>query len=294
MIINGYDTLIGKPLKIKDHVEEIIKALAVRRDLLPTTKAGVFTINNNNAVGISNFPLPITFTGYDNTVNTVYDERLFRNSKDKVINETELNIIRLTAYMQQDYATGHTATLNSSKFICMKAVGGGLAQLIGGRHGLDANELLNLRIIIGHYINCLFEPKSDETGYVSANAIKTAFGISRDISQSLIDDIGYIENFSELVKVIKTEPMLFKLSNLSLADLIALSSRLTYIGIGGKVVSVMLESPFLMCGFIYATVTNKAYNKTALGLQLDPKYNRDLVDAYIRNISYNYDLSPVI
>ena len=294
MIINGYDTLIGKPLKVKDHVEEIIKTLALRRDLLPTTKAGVFTITNSNDTGLPRFPLPITFKGYDNTTQTVYDERQFRNTKDKVVNDTELNIIRLTAYMQQDYAMGQTSTLNSSKFICVKGVGGALAQLLSTRYGLDTNEALTLRIVLGHYVNCVFEPDSDEHSFVSSNAIKSAFGINRDTSQMIIDDIGYLKDVVALVNAIKEEPTLFKLKNLFLADFIAMTSRLTYIGVGGKVVSVMLESPFLMCGFIYAAVTNKAYNKTALGLQLDPKYNRDLVDDFIRNISYNYDLSPVI
>lgn len=293
MIINGYETTVGKPLKVKDHIHEVIKMLAIRNDLLPTTKAGVFTLDKTNGLNIPIFPLPITLDGYDKKIITVYDERPFRNESNKVISKAELNVIRLSAYLQQDGATNQFSTLTSSKFICMKGVGGALAQFIITRYGLDMTEGIALRIIIGHYINCLFEGDGENTGYISANALKTAFNIGNNISQYMVDDIGYLGNMIDLLTAIKTEPTLFKIKNISLAELIGLAGRLSYVGIGGKIVSVMLESPFLMVGFCYASVVNKGFFKTPIGLQLDVKYNKDLVETFIRNISYNYDLSDV-
>lgn len=293
MVINGYETMIGKPLKVKDNIEGVIKTLALRNDLFPTTKAGVFTINGENANNISIFPLPITLTGHDGRNITVYDERPFRNSNNKVISESELNIIRLTAYLQQDAINNNFSTLNTSKFICMKAVAGAMADTLGRRKGLNLEESQTLKIILGHYVNCLFEPDTTETGYVSANAIKTTFKIDNGFSQRIIDDIGYLPNVSAVVDAIKTEPTLFKMKNLTLMEFIAISSSLVYIGTGSKVVNVMLESPFLMVGFIYAVCTNGMYKKTPMGVQLDPKYNKEIVETFVSRINYNYDLSSV-
>lgn len=293
MVINGYDTMIGKPLKILEHIEGTIKALALRNDLLPTTKVGVYTINNENANGLPIFPLPITMTGYDGKHMTVYDERPFRNTKNNVISASELNIMRLTAYLQQDAVMGDRSTLNNSKFICMKAVAGGMANKLASRKGLNLEESNTLRIILGHYINCLFEEETSEVGYISANAIKTAFKIDTGFSQRIIDDIGFLRNIKEVVDAIKTEPTLFKLKNLTLMEFIALSSTLCFIGTGSKVVNVMLESPFLMVGFIYAVCTNGIYKKTGMGMQLDPKYEGDTIKAFVSTIAYNYDLSEV-
>lgn len=294
MVINGYDTMIGKPLKALDHIEDTIKALALRNDLFPTTKPGVYTINSENAHGVSIFPLPITMTGYDGKNLTVYDERPFRNSKNNVISETELNIMRLTAYLQQDAVMGNRSTLNSSKFICMKAVAGAMANILARRKGLNLEETDTLRIILGHYVSCLFEEDTSETGYVSANAIKSTFRIDNGFSQRIIDDIGYLPNVKAVVDAIKTEPTLFKMKNLTLMEFVAVSSSLMFIGTGSKVVNVMLESPFLMVGFIYAVCTNGMYKKTGMGQQLDPKYEGDLIKGFVSTVAYNYDLSKVM
>lgn len=293
MSINGYDTLIGKPLKIQERIEDTIKTLALRNDLVPTTKANVFSINNTNGMDIPIFPLPITLSGYDKRNITVYDERPYRDKNNKVISETELNIIRLTAYTQQDAIEGSRSILLSSKFICMKAIAGGLADKLGFNKGLDLEERQTLQIVLGHFVNCLFEGDSEETGYISANAIKTVFRVDNNFSQRIIDDIGYLANAADVVNAIKTEPSLFKLKNVTLMEFISVGQTLSFIGVGKKVVAVALEHPYLMIGFVYAACKNKLYSKTPIGLQLDPKYNRELVDEFLRTISYNYDLSPV-
>jgi len=293
MLINGYDTLVGKPLKIQENIGETIKMLALRQDLIPTTKPGVFTINVSNAANMPQFPLPITLTGYDKANITVYDERPFRDKNNRVLSESELNIIRLTAYTQQDAIQGDRSILLSSKFICMKAVAGGLADKLGFSKGLDLEERQTLQILLGHFVNCTFEGDTAETGYVSANAIKSVFRIDNNFSQRIIDDIGFLHDTAAVVNAIKTEPSLFKLKNLTLLEFIAVGSTLSFIGIGKRAVAVMLESPFLMIGFVYAACKHKLYSKTPIGVQLDPKYNRELVDGFIRTISYNYDLSPV-
>lgn len=293
MVINGYDTGIGKPLKIKDHVEETIKTLSLRNDLIPTNKPGVVTIDTSNAMSLPIFPLPITMTGYDGKNVTVYDERPFRNKNNVVISQTELNVIRLTAYLQQDAVQGDFSVLNSCKFICMKGVAGSLADLLGRRKGMDVEEIQTLKIILGHYVNCMFEGKSDETGYISANALKSAFNISTSYSQTIIDDIGFLGSVANVVDALKTEPTLFKLKNLTLLEFVSVSSSLVYFGVGSKVVNVMLESPFLMVGFIYAVCKNRMYAKTPIGLALDPKYNKDIIDGFVRTIGYNYVLDEV-
>lgn len=293
MVINGYDTTIGKPLKIQDHVENTIKMLSLRNDLIPTSKPGVFTIDNTNGGTLPIFPLPITMTGYDGKNVTVYDERVFRNKNNVVISQTELNVVRLTAYLQQDAIQNDFSILNRCKFICIKGVAGALADILGRRKGLDSEELSTLRIILGHFISCLFEGNNDETGYISANSLKSAFNISTVYSQTIIDDVGYLGNVKSVVDALKTEPTLFKLKNITLQEFVAVSSSLVYFGVGSKVVNVMLESPFLMVGFIYAVCTNRMYAKTPIGLQLDPKYNKTLIEGFVQTIGYNYVLDEV-
>lgn len=41
---------------------------------------------------------------------------------------------------------------------------------------------------------------------------------------------------------------------------------------------------------VYATVTHKVYSKTILGSVLDPKYNRNLIESYVKTVEYNYPL----
>lgn len=290
MVINGYDTTIGKPLKVKEHVESTIKALSIRNDLYPTTRANVFSINTQNAMEIPQFPLPITLTGYDRKNITVYDERFYRNKNNVVVNEPELQIMRLTAYLQQDAMEGDYGVINAQRFICIKGVAGAIATQF---KGLDLEESSVLRIILGHYINCLFERDTEELAFISANAIKTAFNIDIGFSQRIVDDVGYIDTPVKLLNAIKNEPSLFKLKEKSLTELIGACARITFSGLGTGVTAVMLESPLLMIGFIYATCTNRLYAKTALGLQLDPKFNKKLVDTFLNSISSNYDLSRV-
>lgn len=293
MVVNGYDTVIGKPLKIQEQIENVIKMLSLRNDLVPTSKAGVFTVNALNDVNIPIFPLPISMAGYDSKNITVYDERPFRNKKNDIISKPELNIMRLTAFLQQDVVENNYSVLNASKFVCIKGVAGGFGSIIAKRKGLTGEEKDTLLIILGHYVNCLFEGNTEETGYVSANAIKTAFRIDNSYSQSIIDDIGYLPNIVKVLEAIKTEPSLFKLKNLTLMELIAMSGSLTYVGLGSKVVNVMLESPFLMVGFCYAACKSRMYQKTTLGLQLEYKYNQKLVDAFVQTISLNYDIANI-
>ena len=59
---------------------------------------------------------------------------------------------------------------------------------------------------------------------------------------------------------------------------------------GKHVVNASLECPCLFTALVYGTIQNGLYAKTPLGIQLDPKYNKGVIEAFVKNIDYTYDL----
>lgn len=293
MNINIYDTLVGKPLRVVDEIADIIKMLAIRKDLLETPQNNVFVIDYKTANDIPNLPAPLTIKDHSNRFITVYDDRPFRNKAGRVLSQSELNIIRLTAYLQQEAIMGNTTVLASSKFIIVRGVVGAITELLGGTR-LDLEEKNTLKIIATHFVNCIFEGDTPETGYLSTNVIKTVWNLDAAFSSYIIDELGFLGDTGKFVDAFRNEPSLFKLKSTSLSDFVAQMGRLSMFGVGSKVMRCIPEAPCLAAGFVYATVTNSHFNKTPIGVQLNPKYHKELIDAFIKTINYNYDLSPVV
>ena len=292
MIINAYDTTPGAPFKLIDKVEGTIKTLELMNVLTPTTKPGVFVVTHAENYNLPVFAFPITMQSHSRQIITVYDERPYRNKSNVLTNAPEAMIIRLGAYLQHDCALNNFTPLKNGRVLAIRTLAGALGNLFGQRAGLDVMENLHLKILLSYYYVCTMESPNIDYHFVAANVIRNVFNADLGIVQGVIDDLGHITTLKQLIDVINTDPVLYKLKGLNLKDFLSLSARLSFSAVGKHVVNASLEAPCLFTALVYGTIQNKLYAKTPMGIQLDPKYNKGVLEAFVKNIDFTYDLKP--
>lgn len=290
MLINAYDSTVGKQYKLMDKVESTIKTLHISRNLKSSEKEGVFSIDHETGFTEPVFMFPITAKGFNGKLITVYDERPFRNKSNNVTNPNELEIQKLTAFLQQDVADGDMSPLKGGRLIMTKGFAESLSTRMGRRAGLDIDEIYTLKILLAYYAIGLTEKVKTELDFVSYNLIKSIYGAERGRVQGVIENTPVLNNLTELLNAIHANPILFKLKTLSLKDLIALVSGITFTSFGGSVVAAAVESPCLLTALCYGAAKFRVYNKTPLGMALDPKYNRNNVEVFLNHFHYTYNL----
>lgn len=291
MILNAYDTTIGKPLKVSDKIEGVIKTLALMRTLSPTAKKNVFVLTFANAAELPFLAFPVTLQSHTREMITVYDERPYRNKQDVIINTAEATLQRLTAFLQQDVVEGNVTPIKNARMLCTKAFANSLGNLLAQRAGLDVNENLIVKMMLAYYYIGLCENK--ETGqlpFIATNVIRQVYGTDQSIINDMISDLPVMTNISELHKALISQPGLYKLRTLAFKDFLGLAGRMSFSSMGRHVCLASTESPCLFTALVYITLNNRLYQKTALGLQLDPKYNKDIIEAFERNINFTYNL----
>ncbi|ASU03670.1 hypothetical protein JOAD_245 [Erwinia phage vB_EamM_Joad] len=290
MIINPYETTAGAPFKVIDKIEGTIKTLELMNALTRTTKPGVFVVTHAENYGIPVFAFPITTLSHSRETITVYDERPYRNKSNVLTNAPEAMIIRLAAFLQHDCAHNNFTPLKNGRILAVRSFAGALGNLFGLRAGLDVMENLHLKILLSYYFVGLMENPNHDYKFVVSNVVRTVFGTDMDIIQGVIDDLPYIANIKELIDVINKTPALYKLKGLNLKDFLGLTARISFSAVGKHVVNASLEAPCLFTAIVYGTIQNKLYAKTPLGIQLDPKYNKGVLEAFVKNVDYTYDL----
>lgn len=290
MIINAYDTTVGKQYKIIDKVENTIKTLHITRNLIPSSKEGVFYVDNSLALPIPTFAFPITMQAHNRSTITVYDERPFRNKSNQVTQLNELTILKLTAFLQQDVADNNLTPLKSARQLTTKAFSEAVGTQIIRRGGLDVNESLTLKVLLAYYFICLEEVSDDGLEFIATNIIRSIYGTEKGYLMGVIDGLPKLVNLGDLLAAIQTNPTLFKLKALDIKDLLAVISGISFSGLGGKVIAASAEAPCLFTAMVYGAIKFKAYNKTPLGMALDPKYNKNTLEAFTKHIDFTYDL----
>lgn len=291
MNLNAYDTSPAKPFKVVDQVEGTLKTLALTRDLKPTKNPGVFVIDHENARGLQKFAFPLTLQTHTREHITVYDERPYRSSANKLINKPEAVLQRLTACLQQDVINGNLVALKKGRMLTVKAFANGFSNVLSRKGGLDLNETLKLKILLAYYYTGLMENPNLDFKFVAANVIRSIYGTEKSVISDVIDELPYLANLQDLLAAIKGTPGLFKLKSLDWKDFLSLSYTLSYSAMGKFVVGAASEAPCLMMAYVYTTIKNPGFNKTALGTQLDPKYNRELLEPFTKGIEFSYDLA---
>lgn len=291
MLINAYDTTVGQVLKVNDRVDETIKTLVLMNNLTPTKKANVFVITQATPVPFSALAFPITLQDHTRRTITVYDERPYRDKQNRPVNTNDIAIMRLCAFLQQDVAELRFSPLKTARNMTAKAFAEALAKLLTRRVGLDISETSILKCLLVHYVVSLMEQPNTDLEMVSSNVIRSVFNMSRDFVAAAITDVPRMSTLSELLDAIRKNPALYKLKSLDLKDAIALVSSLTFHSLRGPVVGAASEAPCLMVAFVYGAARFRAYNKTAFGEAVEPKHNRDLLEPFLKNLDYTYDLS---
>jgi hypothetical protein len=303
MQIDAYNTTFGKPYRVANKVEATIQALHISQSLTPTKKDGVFVITHENKLPIEVFAFPLTFQAYNRKMITVYDERPYRNeSNNQVTNSNEMTVMKLTAFLQQDVATGNLTPLKQARNVATKAFADSLGSLIInrgnlgsssmiGRNPMASEEALTLKVLLAYYFIGLEEPVNSDLELVTVNVVREIFGTDKGFVLGVIEDLGRLPTMVELHKAIIENPTLYKLKTVSFKDFLHLVSGFTFAALGRHVVGAATEAPCLFTAFVYGAIVFKGYNKTPLGLALDPKYNKDILKTFELKIDYTYDLN---
>lgn len=294
MLINAYDTTVGKPFKVTDKVEAIIKALHIARTLVPTKKEGVFCIDYSAEVTADIFAFPITLRAYNNKTITIHDERPYRNKNtNQVVNSNELTILRLASFLQHDVANGDPGPLKKMRAVACKGFSESISNRISKPAGLNANEAMTLKILLGHYFVSLIEPQGNDVELVTINVMREVYGADKGYVLGIIEDIqamGHLHTVEQLLQAINKNPTLYKLKGYDLKDFISAYSGITFAALGNKMIGAACEAPCFFSALAYGAVKFGSYSRTPLAQSLDIKYNKELLKNFTLNVECTYDL----
>lgn len=284
MILNAYDTTVGKPFKTTDKVENTLKTLALLNKIERSNRENLFVIDHSNGDNVHQFIYPLSVQSLDRKFVTFVDKRAFITKNNVLINEPEWNAMWVAANLQQDIQENNLANLllvrNTTLVAFSQTIGGVLAR----KANCDIRERLIVVSILAHYYNCLLSNPNSNVSLSSKNAIKTALRFDDIEINEIIDNVGYLSNLFDLLKAIQSVPALYKLKTLDLKSLIVNGSGIWFSSVGRQIPGAALEHPALFTGMCYATANNKVYHKTRLGEQLDPKFNKTL-ETFIKTIN---------
>lgn len=288
MLLNAYETTVGKPFAIMDKVQGVLKSLATMDDLDHSSKEGVYFITYENGSRLPLFIFPLSLLDHQRRKITVVDKRPFSNKKDIIISPVEFIGQFTAACIQQDAFEGNLNTIKNSRYLTTRGYAKSLSNRIGRQSGLDPREMIELAIILGHFFVCLTEKQNDDYQFVSANVLKNALQLDQSMTQPIIEEMGFISTIPELTKYISDRPGFFKLKNFTQKDFIGLGSNIIFSNLGKQVVGAALEHPPLFTGLCFMALKNRMYLQTVLGQQIDPKYNERLTDSFVKMINGNY------
>lgn len=291
MLINAYDTTVGKVIRASHHVDEVIKTLHLTNNLSPTKKDKVYVITHATNVPFSTIAFPITLQTHTRQTITVYDERPYRDKQNRVTNQNDLTIMRLAAFLQQDVAELNFSPVKLSRNMVTKAFSDALTQRLTMRGGLDIVESSTLKVLIGYYVVCLQENPNNDLVFVVENVLRNVYGMEKDFVLGVIADLPHLSKLEDLLSEIRKNPVLYKLKGMGLKDFIAVVGGLAFTGLGKQVFEAASEASCLLTAFVYGAARFRALNKTPLGMALDPKYNKGILDTFLKNIDYTYDLN---
>ena len=292
MLINAYDTTGGIPFKTTDRVDSTIKTLHLMNNLAPTKKQGVFVVSNDSDYDVPIFAFPLTFQSYDRKTITVFDERPFRNkNNNQIVQPNELVIMRLAAYLQHDAFLGNITPVKASRLQCAKAFSEALSVRISRSAFLQANEVMTLKVLLTYYYVGLIEDDPTELSFVAMNVIREIYGADKGFVLTVIEGLERLLTLGQLLMAIKANPILYKLKTLELKDFLSVVGGMSFSTMSPRIIVAAAEAPCLFTALVYGAASFKAYNKTPLGMALDPKYNKNSLDSFLKNIHFTYDLN---
>lgn len=288
MILDGYNTTVGSKFKIKDKVAETIKLLQTTQRLDQIDNRGVYGVDHKSDFGLPKFVYPISVLNYKREPVTVLDQRTYFNSAGRNINVPEYNVMLLASILQQDLQRNNLTLVKTVRPYTLKAFANAFGNALARIVTLDVLQKMTLRIILAHYYVCLFENPSVDFTFVSQNAISRSLRIPQSQVLEVIQELGYLGNLEDLLNAIKNEPSLFSLSRLDLGGLVAAGSSIFFATSGFRMLmGAALEMPTLFTAICYGAATEKIYQNTAVGQELNPK-NDSSVSNFIQTVGFYY------
>lgn len=290
MLLNAYDTTVGKTIAVSEQIKGTLRTLALMEDLVKSPKNGVFFIDHDNGGKLPLFMFPLSVQGHDRKFITVLDRRPFVNRNGVVINPAEYSQVLVTAYIQQDMQENNFTIIRSTRELATRAYARSLSNRIGRQAGLDDQEQLELLVFLGLFHIYQSERSTTDYDFVARNVLKQALTLDSSITFPLIEEMGYINDIEDFVDFLRNRDAFFKLKNMTKKDFISLGSSIWFSSLSRFVMGAALEHVPSFVGICYATTTNKMYLKTTLGSQIDPKYNERLIESFARTINMAYPM----
>lgn len=291
MLINAYDTTVGQPYRSTDSVESIIKTLHMSRNLTLTKKKNVFCITNETELTIPIFAFPITMQSHTREMITVYDERPYRNKSNQITHPNEITVTRLAAFLQQDVTDNNLTPLKNCRLLATKAFSEALSMKMILQAGLEKNESLTLKVLLAYFFLSLQEKATEDMTFIGINVIRSIYGTEKDYILGVIEDLPRMATLNDLAMAIRSNPILFKLKTLDQKGIIGLAGSIGYAALGPKVIAAACEAPCLFTAIVYGAATFNAWSKSPLAVAMDPKYNKNTLDAFRNSIEFTYDLN---
>lgn len=289
MILNGYDTSVGSRYRVKDKVAETIKMLQSTDRLEIVDNIGVYAITHNNDMGLPPVIFPISIQNYLKEKVTVFDQRPYFNKSGQNVNIPEYNVMLLASMLQQDLQKGNTTLIRTVRPFTIKAFANSIARRLEAGTPLDMEQKTTLRIVIAYYYVCLLEDQNTDYNFIAQNSIQQALKFPGMRIRRTIEELGYVATIHELLRVIKEHPELLPLSRLDISGLIQAASGIFFANSGFKqLVPAALEMPTLFTAICHGAATQRIYQNTMVGQELDPRSNKQ-VDSFIKTVGYYFN-----
>lgn len=288
MYINGFDTTVGSRFKVKFKVAETLRQLQSADKLELVDRRGVFAITHQNDYGLPPFVFPMSLQNYLRKPVTVFDQRTYINRDGKNVNVPEYNVMFLAACLQQDLNLGNRTLIKSVRNFTVKAFANAMSQKLQRVVTIDITQRRILRCVLAYYYICLMEDSSSDYKFVAQNVIKTALRYDIGEIQEVIEDLGYIGTLPELLKAITEHPQLFPLKKLDMEGLVAICNSIFFSTSGFKFIpGVAVELPTLFTALCWGAASQKIYQNTALGAELNVKEDKT-VETFLSQVSYYF------
>lgn len=288
MILNGYDTTVGQRFKVKDKVAETLRALQSSDRLELIDNRGVYAVTHKNDFGLPPFVFPMSLQNYMRQPVTVFDMRTYLNREGRNINLPEYNVMLLASALQQDLQTGNKTLIKSVRPFTIRAFANALGRKLERTVQMDIEQRRTLRIILAYYYVCLMEDPSSDYKYVAQNAIKASLRYDINDIRDVIDDLGYLGSLPELLNAITGHTQLFALSKLDMAGLMGVAGSIFFATSGFKfIVSAAIELPTLFTAMCWGAATQKLYQNTTIGEELNVKQDKS-VETFIKQVGFYF------
>ena len=274
----GYQTTIGSSF-ITKHIEEGLEESIIRNGDFPTLNVKSDDVIKPGFV-VSESPIPL-FT-HPILVNThdkrylITDMRLYvrhpsgidiGNIEASIKNLTEYNFCKCRSILNLIWLNNGVDEIKSRTSFASSVFSHWLSQSVARIYGLDYKDQLTLTVITNFYYQTLFTDKikldEEDRQKMATHTIKATKAPADFVFKVFdrIESMGGIEDYCATVKKLLENS---RLDNFNLGVLLTIIKNSWY-GVNAKeIISVGLEHPPTWVAILYACLTERTWNSTAI------------------------------